>query len=118
MQAVVTPYDGEAYGSTVRSAPVAIRNSPPKIVSEPPVRTEAGLFSYAVQTEDADGDPLRFSLEGKAPAGLEIDPDTGLVQWQMVIPKGKVTYVFQVVAEDPEGAKSIQEITLEYNPGA
>jgi hypothetical protein len=118
VQAVVTPYDGEAYGSTLRSAPVAIGNSPPKIVSEPPVRTEAGLFSYAVQTEDVDGDPIRFSLEGKAPAGLEIDPDTGLVQWQMVIPKGKVTYVFQVVAEDPEGAKSIQEITLEYNPGA
>lgn len=118
VQVAVTPYDGEEYGMTIRSAPAVVSNSPPKIVSDPPARMEDGIFRYAVQTEDADGDPLRFSLQGEPPAGLEIDPATGLVQWKPLIPKGEVTYVFQVVAEDPEGEKSIQEITLKYSPAA
>ncbi len=118
VQAVLTAYDGEEYGSTIQSAPVVINNSPPKIVSVPPAGTENGVFRYAVQTEDADGDPLRFSLYGEPPAGLEIDPDTGLVQWQEVFPKGEITYDFKVVVEDPEGSRSIQQITLQYKPEA
>ena len=72
----------------------------------------------SAQVEDPDGDTLKFSLRGEAPTGLEIDPDTGLVQWKVVIPDKDVTYVFQVVAEDPEGGQSIQEITLKYSPEA
>jgi hypothetical protein len=71
-----------------------------------------------VQTVDVDGDPVKFSLEGKTPSGLEIDPATGLIQWKPVMPQSKGSYVFQVVAEDPEGARSVQQVTLGYKPGA
>lgn len=118
VQVAITPYDGEEFGVTLKSAPVVIGNSPPMIVSAPPVRTEEGVFHYPVQVEDPDGDALKFSLRGEAPTGLEIDPDTGLVQWKVVIPEAEVTYIFQVVAEDPEGGQSIQEITLNYSPEA
>lgn len=118
VQVAVTPFDGEEWGSAIQSAAVVVQNSPPKIVSDPPARTEKGVFSYAVKAEDPDEDTLQFSLRGKPPAGLEIDAATGLVQWQVVIPKGEITYVFQVVAEDPDGGQSIQEITLKYGPGA
>lgn len=116
MQVAITPYDGEEFGMTLQSAPVLVGNSPPKIVSDPPERTEEGVFHYPVQVEDPDGDTLQFSLRGKVPTGLEINPTTGLVQWRVVIPETAVTYVFQVVAEDPEGGQSIQEITLNYSP--
>ena len=118
VQVAVTPYDGEEFGLTLRSAPIVIGNSSPEIVSDPPAHLEGGTFRYAVQSVDVDGDPVKFSLEGEAPAGLEIDPATGLIVWKPVMPKGEVSCVFQVVAEDPEGAKSVQQITLNYKPGA
>jgi Putative Ig domain len=118
VQVAVTPYDGEEFGMILRSAPIVVGNSPPEIVSAPPAHLEDGTFHYAVQTVDVDGDPVKFSLEGETPAGLEIAPATGLIQWEPVRPKSEATYVFQVVAEDPEGAKSVQQITLNYKPGA
>jgi hypothetical protein len=118
VQVVVTPYDGEEFGMSLRSAPVVIRNSPPQIVSDPPAHMEDSTFRYAVKTVDVDGDHLKFSLEGETPAGLELDPATGLIQWKPVMPGSEGTYVFQVVAEDPEGAKTVQQITLNYKPGA
>jgi hypothetical protein len=116
VQIAVTPYDGEEFGMTLRSAPIVVGNSPPEIISDPPTHTEDGTFRYAVQTVDVDGDSVKFSLEGERPAGLEIDPATGLIQWKPVMPKSEVAYVFRVVAEDPEGAKSVQQITLNYKP--
>jgi len=118
VRVAITPYDGEEFGITLRSAPVVVENSPPQIVSDPPTHTEDGIFRYAVRTEDADGDPLKFFLKGEPPQGLGIDPATGLIQWKPLTLKSEVTYVFQVVAEDPEGATSVQEVTLNYKPGA
>ncbi len=118
VQVAVTPYDGEEFGMSLQSAPVVVGNSPPEIVSDPPRRMEDSTFRYAVQTVDVDGDPLTFSLEGEVPAGLEIDPATGLIQWKPGGPGSEKNYVFQVIAEDPEGARSVQQITLNYKPGA
>ena len=118
VQVAVTPYDGEEFGLTLRSAPAVIGNSSPEIVSDPPVHLEGGTFQYAVQAVDVDEDTVKFSLEGETPAGLEINPASGLIEWKPVMPKGEVSYVFQVIAEDPEGAKSVQQITLNYKPGA
>jgi hypothetical protein len=102
---------------TLTSAPVVVGNSPPEIVSKPPSHLADGTFRYAVQTVDVDGDPIQFSLAGETPATLKIDPTTGLIQWKPVMLKSEVSYVFQVVAEDSEGEKSIQQIILNYKPG-
>ena len=90
------------------------------------VKPDTALFGYVVNIDEQilrrfDIDFRRigmgFPLE-RRPDGMVIDSDTGVVEWQVVIPKGEVTYVFQVVAEDPEGGKSVQQITLKYGKGA
>ena len=116
VQVAAIPLDGVEEGNTRVSDEVVIQNGPPKIVSVPPERAEEGLYRYSVQAEDPDGDPLRFSLGGELPEGMEIDSETGMVQWQVVVPDNEVTYHYEVVAEDSAGAKSIQKITLSTAP--
>ena len=107
------PFDGTDYGQSGSSIKVTISNSPPIIKSTPPAELKEGTtYRYQVEAEDADGDPLIFSLQGKPPEGMVIDAKTGVVEWQVVIPKEPVTYVYEVVVADPEGAKSIQKVTL------
>lgn len=54
---------------------------PPRIVSTPVYgAVEDALYEYDVEAVDPDGDVLAFAL-GQGPAGMTIDPDTGLVQW-------------------------------------
>ncbi len=116
VQVAATAFDGTDEGNTKRSDTLVILNSAPKIVSDPPERAAAGVYRYAVQAEDSDGDPLRFSLEGEPPVGMEIDRKSGVVQWQVVLPEKEVIYSYEVVAEDPAGAKSIQKITMSAPP--
>jgi hypothetical protein len=114
----VTAYDGTDWGKEVAAPGVTIRNSPPTIVSTPPERLESDLYRYAVKADDADGDSLRFSLQGNVPPGMRIDAATGVVEWKVVVPKEATTWEYEVVAQDPEGLKSIQKITLKYTPPA
>jgi len=56
-------------------------NGPPAFTSAPPIETVPGAaYSYAPTVEDDPGDTSAFSLAA-APAGMDIDPDTGLVTW-------------------------------------
>ena len=113
VEATAVAFDGTDWGQPKSSIKVTISNSPPIIKSTPPGELKEGTtYRYQVQAEDADGDTLRFSLEGNPPKGMVIDADTGVVEWQVVIPEAPVTYVYKVVVEDPEGAKSIQTVTL------
>ncbi len=116
VQVAATPSDGTDTGNTKRSEVLVVLNGAPRIVSDPPERAEQGVYRYVVEAEDPDGDALRFSLGGQPPPGMEIDNETGLVQWQVVAPEKEVTYDYEVVAEDPEGAKSIQKITMSGTP--
>jgi hypothetical protein len=118
VQVSVTPFDGSEWGREGTSPNVVIGNSPPAIVSNPPERFESMSYRYQLKAEDADGDPVRFSLRGNVPPGMKIDTDTGLVEWEMVIPKETTTWEYEVVAQDPEGLKSVQKITLKYSPPA
>ena len=118
VQLAATPFDGTDWGKEVTGAGVTIRNSPPTIVSTPPERFESLSYRYQVQAEDADGDPLRFSLRGNVPSGMKIDEATGVLEWQMAVPKEATTWEYDVVAQDPEGLKSVQKITLKYTPTA
>jgi hypothetical protein len=116
VQAAVTPFDGTEWGKETVSQPVVIKNSPPMIVSLAPARLESMRYRYEVKAEDADGDSVKFSLEGNVPPGMKIDEATGVIEWQVSVPKEPTTWEYEVVAEDPEGLKSIQKITLRYKP--
>ena len=113
VEVTAVPFDGTDWGQPGSSIKVTIGNSPPIIKSTPPGElTEGTTYRYQVEAEDADGDTLSFSLQGEPPKGMVIDANTGVVEWQVVIPEEPVTYVYEVVVEDPEGAKSIQKVTL------
>jgi len=116
VEVAVTPTDGTDFGKTVRGH-IKIANTPPEIVSMPPetIMTQ-GLYTYGVQAKDADGDPIRFSLEGDTPEGMTIDRRTGLVKWQVVLPDEEITHEFEVLAEDSEGETYSQTVTLRLVP--
>jgi hypothetical protein len=116
VEVAVTPTDGTDEGKTV-SGYLHIANTPPEIVSMPPetIITQ-GSYTYAVQAQDADGDPIRFSLEGNAPDGMTINARTGLVKWRLKLPDEEITYVFEVLAEDSEGDIYGQTVTLRLVP--
>lgn len=117
VQVTAIPFDGTDWGQPGSSIKVAITNSPPIIKSTPPKELQEGsTYRYQVQAEDPDGDTLRFYLQGKPPKGMVIDAKSGVVEWQVVIPEEPVKYEYEVVVEDPEGAKSVQKITLKNAP--
>ncbi|MBN2181896.1 MAG: tandem-95 repeat protein [Sedimentisphaerales bacterium] len=62
---------------------VTATNDPPVITSKPVKTTRVwGTYSYDVDAEDPDaGDKLTFSLIEK-PYGMEIDSETGLIEWK------------------------------------
>ena len=116
VEVVVTPTDGTDVGKTVRGH-IKIANTPPEIVSTPPetIMTR-GLYTYAVQAKDSDGDSIRFTLEGNTPEGMTIDSRTGLVKWQVKLPDEEISYEFEVLAEDSEGETYSQTVTLKLVP--
>jgi hypothetical protein len=116
VQAAARPFDGTEWGEETISQPAVIRNSRPMIVSMAPERIESMNYRYEVKAEDPDGDPLRFSLRGNVPAGMKIDEATGVIEWQVVTPKEPTTWEYEVVVADLEGLKSVQKVTLKYNP--
>jgi RHS repeat-associated protein len=66
----------QSFNVTVRAV-----NLPPVITSEPPTQAGAGQsYTYAIQANDVDGDSLTYSLTA-GPAGMTIDPNSGLIQW-------------------------------------
>ncbi|HVO84545.1 MAG TPA: putative Ig domain-containing protein [Syntrophobacteria bacterium] len=116
VQVTVAPFDGSDWGKEVTGPGVVIGNSPPMIVSTPPSRLESDPYRYEVKAEDADGDPIRFSLRGNVPPGMKIDEATGVVEWKVVVPKEATTWEYEVVAQDPGGLRTVQKITLKYTP--
>jgi hypothetical protein len=58
-------------------------NDPPVITSKPPTTTRVwSSYSYDVDARDPDAnDTLRYSLIDK-PEGMNIDPNTGLIEWR------------------------------------
>ena len=117
VQVAATAFDGTDWGEPNTSIEVTIQNSPPMIVSKPPAQLEEGsTYRYEIKAEDMDGDTLSYSLQGDPPKGMVIDSQTGVVEWQVVIPAEPVTYEYKVVVVDPEGSKSVQKITLKNAP--
>ena len=61
---------------------IVIPSAPPTIISSPiATGVDCQLYSYDVEATDPDtGDVLSFSLD-VAPAGMTVDPATGLIEW-------------------------------------
>ena len=80
-------------------------NQPPEITNSfPETATVGEPYLHTVTAVDPDGDALSYSLL-YGPDGMEIDPDTGLVSWD--VPE---TYVQGQTAADPYCAEPREEL--------
>lgn len=78
----VVASDGRAESRPVTSPEFTLENSPPRITALPELETDSGVFRYAFEAVDDDGDRnLRFWLE-QSPDGMTIDPILGVVTWR------------------------------------
>lgn len=89
-----------------------ISSGAPSITSAPITQSdELGLYQYHVIASDPEGDSLSFRLGGNVPAGMTIDPSSGLLSWQTDY-ESEGNYRIEVIVEDPEGRADTQEFTL------
>jgi RHS repeat-associated protein len=92
-------------------APRARDNLPPEITSAPVVAVEAGAaYAYDTEAVDPEGEALIFSLAA-APAGMSIDPASGLVSW-LPGPADAGVHTVTVRAADPLGLTAAQPYLL------
>jgi hypothetical protein len=108
----ITPFDWKgAEGQMYQSQLVVIKNSPPEIISAPPVNLSGTRFTYPVKVKDLDSDPIAFSLSKDAPKGMTIDLATGLITW--AIPPGTTgAFTVKVNGDDGHGGTCYQRITF------
>ena len=67
-------------------------------------------YRYDVDATDADGDTVAYSLD-QAPAGMTIDPATGVITWPVTM-ANVGTHPVSVRAQDAGGLFDIQTFTL------
>lgn len=107
----ITPFDGEAYGPSVVLNRV-IGNVPPQIIDDRSFSFSGNDFTYQVKATDPDdGDVLSYSLKS-SPAGMTIDPNTGLVNWK-VPPEFTGKAAFTVAVADGKGGESSYTLTVD-----
>jgi hypothetical protein len=113
----ITPYDGEAYGSSI-VLNREIRNMPPVIVEHKEFNFDGAVYSCPIKASDPDGDPLTYSLQSPL-ADMTIDSSTGQLKW--TVPKefiGKKSVV--VVVNDGNGGTANYpiEISIQSRPSS
>lgn len=104
------PFDGVEKGATVRSVPIRLGNSPPRILSAPAKSIVNNRYDYQVEAMDTESDSITFSLE-TAPPGMTIDEGKGIVSWQLS-PAQIGIHKVRILAKDSQGAVTFQEFEL------
>jgi len=106
--------DGESEGVPHDSAPIHIGNSSPTIVSAPPGLDASGVFHYALEATDRDGD-RNFAyrlLEG--PESMQLDLASGDLDWRpSASDAGR--HAVKVRVEDRHGGASVQSFEISVN---
>jgi len=118
IQVEVRATDGTVTTEPVASRDLQIGNSAPEIVSRPQTQFEDGVFRYAVEAKDPDGDRrFRYSLVN-APEGMSIDRMGGEIRWQPR-PDQSGRHAIEVAVEDGKGGKDSQlfEVTIGKEAG-
>src|SRR4029079_3828933 len=100
--------------STIAAPP----NRPPVFTSTPIVDAQVNTaYRYQAQATDADGDALTFALVS-GPAGLTVDPSTGLVGWTPAAAQLGTQAVTLSVADGHGGsADQVYQVVVGNEPG-
>lgn len=110
-------FDGTDLGRWVRSDALLIGNSAPSITTEPTYTLNTdGLYQYAVNASDPDGDqPLTYELL-EAPSGMRVDASSGIVTWE--VPRdADGSFQIELSVSDPHGARTLQRYSLDLSWG-
>ena len=103
--------DGTDESEPLRTPPMEIVNTPPRITSAPQGLDAAGAFRYAVEVEDPDGDRKRFKLL-KGPGGMVMDFLSGELSWDPA-EKQAGKHAVEIEVDDLAGGKTTQAFDLE-----
>ncbi|MDX1430942.1 MAG: CARDB domain-containing protein [Gammaproteobacteria bacterium] len=105
-----------AGNATLAAIEFVIDKTPPRVdvsgVVDGQVFDGGEPYRYDVEAVDADGDPLEYRLS-TAPAGMHIDPATGLVTFR---PTETGDFTVSVRVTDPLGAADSQTYVLTVTP--
>jgi hypothetical protein len=112
----VTAHDPAVSGNSLKSEPLVLGNSVPKIVSRPPTSAPEDRFDYQVKAIDPDGDRLTYHLE-IAPPGMTIGAESGHIAWQFPSDQ-QGTFHVKLVAKDSQGGMAFQEFDLTLTAAA
>ena len=113
---IVWASDDDEEGEPFESAPFAIGNSAPDIVSRPPAMDSSGRFVYRVEARDRDGDRgLRYSLV-QGPKGMTIDPFGGEVRWTASY-QDAGEHIVEIAVDDRQGGITHQTFYLSVVAG-
>lgn len=104
----ITPTDGEDEGAPI-TIYTYIVNSPPKILPDIKAGFDGSLYTSRVIANDPDEDTLSFALKD-APAGMTINPQTGVITWE-VKPEDKGEHNITVSVSDGNGGETIVPFT-------
>ena len=103
------------YTSSVSGTPAGA--SAPVFDSMPVTSVTAGAaYTYQVQAHDPDGSTPGFLLAG-GPAGMTVDPTTGLVTWN-TLATSPASVPVTIYAVDPSGSTSRQQFLLQVAGGS
>ncbi len=106
----VTPNDGAADGASKLSARYEVVNAPPVVKSLAPTAVPPSrLLKHTFVAEDADGDPLTYTLV-KGPPGMTLHGDT--LEWK--VGDEYVGRQVEAVVEisDGHGGKTVQTLSM------
>jgi hypothetical protein len=111
VQVVVRVSDGDERSERSASDEIELANAAPVITSQPQGVDETGLFQYAVEAEDPDGDRLLQYALTTAPEGMSIDAASGEVAWRPT-PEQSGRHPVEVVVADRHGGTATQRFEL------
>ena len=109
----VVPSDDQSEGEAYRTGTIQVENAPPHFVTSPPTTFRSATYIYRAAAEDADGDPLIFTLES-GPDGMSIDPQSGEVRWEIARDQAGPQDV-RLTVRDPDGGEDVQEFHLDIS---
>ena len=113
----VAAFDGTDQGPWIASAALRIGNSAPSITTQPAYALNSdGVYEYAVNALDPDGDrPLTYELL-QAPSGMRVDSASGIVTW--AVPRdANGAFSIELSVSDPYGARTLQRYSLDLSWG-
>lgn len=102
--------DGELELPVYECYEFTVDNGAPEFVSTPPNSFSGNLYEYQPQAIDPEGTRVSYQLDS-APDGMTLDPETGLIRWEITA-ESVGEHTVTLVATDEDGRQNSQTYTI------